>query len=350
LIDDYIYKGLIYHENLREQEMMKGEIINFIIVWSIAITLLWYSYIIGKVVPNGRGRLVALFSPIVILLLLPIWLTEVHLIIISTFCLSWLSTFKLFLFAFAKGPLSSNPPPSLFQFLLISSLPIKFQHKNQNQNKFTLTTLNQLRFLVMSILLYFFVLPYEKKEIFHPLILTFIYYLHFYFGLEILYAMITTIASKILKVELEKPFDKPYLSTSPQEFWGRRWNVMVSRILHPTVYEPMVKAFSHIIGRKWAPIPAVVVTFMVSGLMHELIFYNLERENVTWKAWQPCWDSMCYFFIHGVFVALQIAYKKAFKPKQQLLPKIVSCTLTMGFNIITSLTFFIPVFVRCVRR
>ncbi|KAK2399869.1 acyl-CoA--sterol O-acyltransferase [Trifolium repens] len=156
--------------------------------------------------------------------------------------------------------------------------------------------------------------------------------------------MITTIACNILQVELEKPFDRPYLSTSLQEFWGKRWNVMVSRILHPTIYKPMVKAFSHFIGRKWAPIPAVVVTFMVSGLMHELIYYNLKRKNAIWETWEPCWDSMFFFFIHGVFVALQIAYKKTFKPKQQLLPRIVSCTLTMAFVMTTALTLFIPVF------
>ncbi|KAK2453724.1 acyl-CoA--sterol O-acyltransferase [Trifolium repens] len=162
--------------------------------------------------------------------------------------------------------------------------------------------------------------------------------------------MITTIACKILQVELEKPFDRPYLSTSLQEFWGKRWNVMVSRILHPTVYKPLVKAFSHVIGRKWAPIPAVVLTFMVSRLMHELIYYNLKRKNATWEAWEPCWDSMFFFFIHGVFVALQIAYKKTFKPKQPLLPRIVSCTLTLAFVMTTILTLFIPVLFRSAER
>jgi D-alanyl-lipoteichoic acid acyltransferase DltB (MBOAT superfamily) len=203
---------------------------------------------------------------------------------------------------------------------------------------------------MMSIFLYLFVLPNEKKESFHPLILMFLFLLHFYFGLEILYATITTIACKILQVELEKPFDRPYLSTSTQDFWGKRWNVMVSHILHPTVYEPMVKAFSHVIGRNWAPIPAVVVTFMVSGLMHELIYYNLKHKNGTWEAWEPCWDSLIFFFIHGVFVALQIAYKKTFKPKQQLLPRIVSCLLTLAFVMTTTLTLFFPVFVKSAER
>jgi len=45
---------------------------------------------------------------------------------------------------------------------------------------------------------------------------------------------------------------------------------MVTGILHPTVYEPMVKVSSYVIGRKWAPLPAVMVTFGVAGLMHEV--------------------------------------------------------------------------------
>ncbi|WJX16977.1 hypothetical protein P8452_06948 [Trifolium repens] len=135
--------------------------------------------------------------------------------------------------------------------------------------------------------------------------------------------MITTIACNILQVELEKPFDRPYLSTSLQEFWGKRWNVMVSRILHPTIYKPMVKAFSHFIGRN-ARMP-----------------YGRLGNHV---------GIQCFSSSFMVFVALQIAYKKTFKPKQQLLPRIVSCTLTMAFVMTTALTLFIPVFFRFAER
>lgn len=114
--------------------MIEGEIGNFIMVWTVATASLCYSYIVGKVVPRGRCRLVALLPPIAILLLLPLRLTSIHLAGPSSFFLSWLSTFKLLLFAFGKGPLSPNPPLSLLHFLPIASLPIKFQDHHHHHN------------------------------------------------------------------------------------------------------------------------------------------------------------------------------------------------------------------------
>ena len=35
---------------------------------------------------------------------------------------------------------------------------------------------------------------------------------------------------------------------------------------------------SRFIGRKWAPIPAVMATFIVSAVMHELIFFYTRME------------------------------------------------------------------------
>jgi hypothetical protein len=327
--------------------MMKGEINNSIMVWSVATILFWYSYKIGKLVPKGIARLLALFPPIIILLLLPMRLTNVHFIFIFSFSHSWLSTFKLLLFAFAKGPLSSNPPLSLYHFLLLAALPIKFQHKKHtNQNQIKLTSLSWIEFVVMFILSYFLIPSYEKKESFPQVILMCLYGIHFYFGLETFLALITVIACKLVRAELEKPFNRPYLSTSLQDLWGRRWNIMVTRILHASIYEPMLKAFSHVMGRKWAPIPAVLVTFMVSGLMHELMFYHMNHDT-TRETWELCWDSICFFLVHGVCVALQIAYNKIFKPKHDLLPKVVSCTLTVAFFICTGLWLYIPALVRC---
>jgi hypothetical protein len=69
---------------------------------------------------------------------------------------------------------------------------------------------------------------------------------------------------------------------------------MVTRILHPTAYKPMVKACSHVVGRKWAPLPAVIVTFAVSALMHKLIFYYLTHEKGAWEALEHV--GICIFF------------------------------------------------------
>ncbi|GMN36466.1 hypothetical protein TIFTF001_006048 [Ficus carica] len=106
-------------------------------------------------------------------------------------------------------------------------------------------------------------------------------------------AMVGSLARAALGVELEPQFDKSYLSTSLQDFWGRRWNLMASNILRPTVYDPVTSVSSRAIWRKWAPLPAVIAAFFVSGLMHELIFFYLGRSN-------PTWDLTCFFLLHGV--------------------------------------------------
>ena len=42
---------------------------------------------------------------------------------------------------------------------------------------------------------------------------------------------------------IEPHFDAPYLSTSLQDFWARRWNLTISHVLRETVYEPIVSIF-----------------------------------------------------------------------------------------------------------
>ncbi len=55
----------------------------------------------------------------------------------------------------------------------------------------------------------------------------------------------------------------PSLSTSLSEFWGRRWNLGFRQLAHELVFEPLSGALG--------PAGAGLVTFLVSGLIHELI-------------------------------------------------------------------------------
>ncbi|CAA2960022.1 acyl- --sterol O-acyltransferase 1-like [Olea europaea subsp. europaea] len=107
----------------------------------------------------------------------------------------------------------------------------------------------------------------------------------------------------LIRVEFEPQFDEPYLATSLQDFWGRRWNLMVSNILRPTVYDPVLSISRQVIARKWAALPPVLATFLVSGLMHELVFYNIGRLK-------PTGEVMCFFLLHGVSLAMEIGIKK----------------------------------------
>lgn len=114
---------------------------------------------------------------------------------------------------------------------------------------------------------------------------------------------------------------------------------MVTSIMRPTVYEPTLKAARHVVGPKWAPLPAVLGTFVVSGLMHELILYYMGRLEPTFR-------MTCFFVLHGLCLTVEIALKKALTARCRL-PRLVSGPLTAGFVLATSSWLFLPEFVRC---
>lgn len=157
------------------------------------------------------------------------------------------------------------------------------------------------------------------------------YGLHVYLGVELMLAMSATMVRAIMGLEIEPQFNEPYLATSLQDFWGRRWNLMVSSILRPTVYKPVQRIFN-------SQLLAVFATFLVSGLMHELIFYYLTRVS-------PTWEVTCFFVLHGICTAVEVAVKKAVGERWRL-HRAVSGPLTVGFVAVTGVWLFLPQIVR----
>ncbi|PRQ44994.1 putative long-chain-alcohol O-fatty-acyltransferase [Rosa chinensis] len=72
-----------------------------------------------------------------------------------------------------------------------------------------------------------------------------------YLGLEIFFPLIVTSARTVFGLELEPQSNKPYLSTSLQDFWGYRWNLMVTNILRPTVYDLTRHVCARLVGERW---------------------------------------------------------------------------------------------------
>ncbi|KAL2485023.1 Acyl-CoA--sterol O-acyltransferase 1 [Abeliophyllum distichum] len=240
------------------------------------------------------------------------------------------------MFAFGNGPLS-DPSLSLSRFLALSCLPIKFQ-QNPNFETSQKGLKSMWNYALKGFLICLFLKVYDYSDYIHPKVIWVVYSFHIYFGLEIILAVLGGSARAILGIELESQFDEPYLSTSLQDFWGQRWNLMVTRILRPTIYDPVLNASTAIVGRKWASLPAIFGTFMVSGLMHELIFFYMGRVRpdggITW-----------FFLLHGVSLTIEVAIKKVIKRKW-CLPRIISGPLTIGFVLSTSFWLFFPEFLR----
>lgn len=310
---------------------MEGELNNLILVWSIVVASLFYCHTLGKTFPTGNARIIAISPIICLFFVLPLNFASIHFAGITSFFISWLANFKLILFAFNQGPL---PSLSLSRFIPLACFPIKTQQQSQN----IIPKRKPLNYVTKLMIIAVLIRIYAHKRYIHQHIILFCYCLHMYLMLEMLLALFAALAKALIRVELEPQFNDPYLATSLQDFWGRRWNLMVSNILHPTVYRPVRSISARFMTTKLAPIPAVLATFLVSGLMHELIFYNIGRLT-------PTGEMICFFLLHGASVSLEIVFKKMCDGRFSL-PRFVSGPLTLAYVIYTSFWLFFPPFLR----
>ncbi|KAL1567761.1 acyl-CoA--sterol O-acyltransferase 1-like [Salvia divinorum] len=313
---------------------MEGEINNLILVWSIVFASLFYIHKVAQIIPTGNSRIIAIFPVIILFLLLPLNFTSIHFAGITSFFISWLSTFKLMLLTFNQGPLSSHPPIPLSLFIPLACFPIKIQQPSQTKKPHKSPLNHVIKITILALL----IRVYAYKAHIHPHIILLCYSLHMYLMLEMILSLFAAVVRALVRVELEPHFNEPYLATSLQDFWGRRWNLMVSNILHPTVYRPVRSVAGRLGLSRWAAIPAVLATFLVSGLMHELIFYNIGRLR-------PSGEMIGFFLLHGVSLSVEIVVKKLCEGRLRL-PRIVSGVLTLGYVIYTSFWLFFPPFLR----
>lgn len=382
---------------------MEGEFNNFMMVWFSVFISLSYCYGVAKIVSIGAPRLFFILPIVFLFFLLPLKLSTIHLSGGTAFFITWLGSFKLLLFIFGKGPLALDPTISLGKFLAIACLPIEIRQNpspkpfqkpeinsqfqkhpspnshpngqnrknpppkplkrpkkthlgnnpslpNPNQNgkikenplqKSGSKSKSLLVYAMKGLLLAVLIHVHHYKENFHQKVILALNCLMIYLLLEILLSTVAFIVRALLGLEIQPHFNDPLLSTSLQDFWGRRWNLMVSRVLRPTVYKPIIGFSEHAIGHEWAPLPAIMGTFLVSGLMHELIFYYLGRVR-------PTWEVTWFFLLHGFCLMVEIILKKkvVFSGEWRL-PWMISTVLTLGFLMETCFWLFFPQFLRC---
>ncbi|CAN8277076.1 unnamed protein product [Cochlearia groenlandica] len=315
--------------------------VSFISVWGLVMVSLCYTFFVDKLVRKRIWRHILIIPVMLIFFTVPLLNSSIHFIGITSFFIAWLANFKIFLFASRRGPLYSNPKPlSLPIFLAVSCLPIKIQ-LNPKSNTYHLDGRSRdnpiLGYTIKLARLVLIKKVFGHSDILHEKAVLILNAINIYFVLDFILAATSAMVRAISCLELEPQVDKPYLATSLQNFWGRRWNLMVTGILRPTVYEPMIELFSFL-GRNKSRYPAVFITFFVSGLMHELIFFYIGRVKSNWKV-------MWFFLIHGLCTAIEIAIKKTVNQNWRL-PTSISRISTIGFVTVTSLCLFLPEFKR----
>lgn len=84
-------------------------------------------------------------------------------------------------------------------------------------------------------------------------------------------------------VNVTELFRAPYRSMSLKEFWGKRWNLAFSEMTALVAYRPIKRYFS--------PALAVFLSFLLSGLLHEIAISFPVRTGYGWP--------LLYFALHG---------------------------------------------------
>lgn len=122
--------------------------------------------------------------------------------------------------------------------------------------------------------------------------------------------------------EVDDVFRAPLLSTSPREFWSKRWNRYISRF-----------ALRHValrLPRSWPAGFMIVAVFLTSGLFHEYFVWGVTN------GWSASGLMMLFFFLQGVVV--WIGSRLALR-----VPAWVGWSATFGWMTLTAPLFFRPV-------
>ncbi|KAF7006138.1 hypothetical protein CFC21_021202 [Triticum aestivum] len=241
-----------------------------------------YARMASSLLRPGLPRLVALLPLFPFLAAAPLALTSSAIVrATAAFFLAWLCAFKLALLAAGRGPL--DPALPVLPFVFTALLPVKLRPAGAGAPKAKpLPSLLSCAAKVAAIAAILRLYQYNARL--HPYARRALYGVHIYCFLDLFFPCIAA-AAGALGMETEPQFDRPYLASSLRDFWGRRWNLMVSAILRPSVYDPV---------RARAGSPAgVLATFLVSGLMHEGMVYYLSLRR-------PDGRMTAFFLLHGV--------------------------------------------------
>jgi len=209
-----------------------------------------------------------------------------------------------------------------------------------------------------------------------------LYSAQIYITPSLIFDGVSLLASAALGIEIEPAFNKPFLSDSLTDFWGRRWNLLVSNLMRVAVYEPVL-CFCGLWGREtssgkfpvhkaeaeelngaykpieasresmkssahlnspgfdsqklsrlplWPRSLALFLCLVVSGLMHELIFFYMTLSP-------PTWDATAFFTLQGIMSVFEIFIRRKFRIK---VIKLVSVPITLCVMFFSALWLFYP--------
>jgi hypothetical protein len=378
----------------------EGLLGSHVVAWIAAA----YCYWLVQKLPVGIPRCIASVPVLALYAVVPlIFSRATHLVGLSAlYCiLTWIGSSKVLLLCWGHGPgcepwvASSFPRFAIVMTYpahvkradwVVKKVPVEYSswwnHVSKSEVWYMLVVRSGMKVAVLAILLQLLSRRASLPLIVIHLLLSIQLYLFGTIVLEVLAA----IASATFGVTIEPHFDNPFAAASLAEFWGRRWNLLVSNVLRDTVYNPLLyllgseelrqgndrarvsdsvsangarsdwsgtghgsglrqcsRSLSLVVelvsvgeteGRRFdvVKLVATLASFLVSGLMHELLVYYATLEAT--------WEMMSFFVVQGIAVAAEATWK-LYRPSSRV-PRVVATVATLGFAFATGHFLFWP--------
>ncbi|KAJ7196322.1 hypothetical protein O6H91_02G066300 [Diphasiastrum complanatum] len=382
-----------------EVEWGAGLAAAFIVSWTAAAYCYWYV----RWLPKGAPRLLASVPVFVAYSLLPlVFSRETHIIGVAFhFCIFlWLGSFKVLLLCCDRGP-ACDPwvSASFLRFAVVMSFPAHIRregrvvkkhvqptssswlhHVMEAETTSMLVVRSLLKLMLLAILL-LRVLPFRDSL---PQIAIYgVYTILLYLFATVVLETFAAIANSLFGLILEPQFDNPVAAASLEEFWARRWNLLVSDSIREVVYQPVLAALKdrtrkHVVktseeqpgnhstapnvalkqlkhrrSSNWversltegrhglekeeqnygvAKFWAMLAAFFVSGLAHELLVYYMTLQLTG--------EMTAFFTVHGLATGLEAAWS-SYAPETKP-PMVIRRFLTLGFCFFTASCLFWP--------
>lgn len=184
--------------------------------------------------PIGLPRLVFILPILPIFFLLPWTIPIYHLRAILSFIFLWTVPSKLLLLCWDAG--IDYPSSGFLYFATIVMMPIRVKgRKSETQAP---RGIHGSRFWWQFIAVIAILNIYSYRNGLPLWAIYVLYTCHMYLGLELMLGGLAKLATACFGVESDPQFNNPFMSASLSEFWGRRWNLVVTTILRSTVYNP----------------------------------------------------------------------------------------------------------------
>lgn len=184
--------------------------------------------------PTGLPRLVFILPILPIFFMLPWTIPIYHLRAILSFIFLWTVPSKLLLLCWDAG--IDYPSSGFLYFATIVMLPIRVRGKKAKEQGHDTTHKGPFWWQFIAVIIILNIYSYRKGL---PIWAIYVLYAcHIYLGLELMLGGLAKLATACFGVESDPQFNNPFMSASLSEFWGRRWNLVVTTILRSTVYNP----------------------------------------------------------------------------------------------------------------